>query len=110
LYLFLLRCSISEVLWFLSLYFLFLKCSIRPCFCVFIPAQYFYTCWTTTNEIWNLFFISSQLVPQNSFITLCWAKLFSNYFVKYCFATSHHSSYSTSKSFILFFILIKVQY
>jgi hypothetical protein len=63
LYLLLLSCSTSKVLWFLSLYFLFLSYPIGPCLCLFILARYLYTCWTATNEMWNFFLISFQLVP-----------------------------------------------
>jgi len=69
LYLLLLNCSTYEVLWFLNLYFLLLSYPIGPYFWLFILAQYLYTCWTTTNEIWKILLISFQFILPNFFIS-----------------------------------------
>ncbi len=104
----LLNCSIFEVMWFLSLNFLLLSCSTRPCFYLFILAQYLYTYWTTINEIWKILLINVQLVPQNSFISFMLKQILFQLLRK--IFLHNLPPFLALKSFVLFFVLIRVQY
>ncbi len=56
--------STFEIMWFLSLHFLFLSCSTRPCFSLLILTQYLCTCYIDVDKIWKLIICTSKFFHQ----------------------------------------------